>query len=491
MKFFICLSFIFFLTISAEETLLVKQEYSSTKFVISDLSNCSVKSYYKIPRSSFWAVKTDNADNSIKCLGNFKEIKSVFKDTPVNIEYKSGKTDPYIQNQWHLQNTGQAGIAGEDASILEAWEYIRKMGLEPGKGIKIGIIDDAFDLHHPDMEGKFLHGEDVIDKDGYPFIKENEPHGTCVSGVIAAVSNNGIGVAGACPECKIVPVRASDKLGQSENMAVAFNYLLDRGVQVISNSWGPSDGIGGVEMPEVIQEIINYARTEERGGKGVVVLFASGNGNESISDPETFDGFAANSDVFAIGAVNASGIRSSYSDFGKDLDFLSPSSDVDAGYAWDPYAVDMTKDGIWTIDSRSYYGYFQTDYTASFGGTSSATPLASAVVGLLISVYPDITWDGIYDILKRSSDKVSLIDAKYNESGFSEYYGYGRINALEALKLLCTENNCAGGLENVDEDAYPAYGLDLELNGDADTEYDDESMLPDKKKTDGCTIIIF
>ena len=131
-------------------------------------------------------------------------------------------------------------------------------------------------------------------------------------------------------------------------MANAFNYLLDRNVQIISNSWGPSDNSGPAEMPEIIAEIISFAKDELRNGLGVVVFFAAGNGNESISDPETLDGFAASPDTIAVGAVNASGVRSSYSDFGKDLDIVAPSSDVDAGYVWDPFAIDMTSDGIWT-----------------------------------------------------------------------------------------------------------------------------------------------
>lgn len=480
---FIVLLLLFF-NLSAEETILLRSDAINIR-----KSGCSINSFYKIKRSSFYAVKTDNADNALKCFSNFKGVSRVFKDDPLKIEYKSDQTDPYLQNQWHLQNTGQTGVAGNDSKVIEAWEYIETLGLKPGNGVKIGIIDDAFDVHHLDMKGKFLIGYDVIDDDDYPFIDNNEPHGTCVSGVIAAVHNNGIGVTGACPECRIVPVRASDKLGQTEKMATAFNFLLDKGVHIISNSWGPTDGGGAAEMPEVVREIIDHARNEERGGLGVVVLFAAGNGNESISDLETFDGFAADENVLAIGAVNASGVRSSYSDYGVDLDFVVPSSDIDAGYAWDPYATDMTRDGIWTIDSRSYYGYFQTDYTASFGGTSSAAPLAAAIAGLLISVYPEVTWDEIYEILKESADKVSPGDAVYDESGFSEYYGFGRINAFEAVKLLCAQKNCTGGLESTDEEVYSSYSLDLDLNGDADVEYDDDSILPENREVGGCNII--
>jgi hypothetical protein len=469
--------------ISANDKVFVRFHDRFKIFSPSDFPECEITGYEKIPRSSFWALKTNNSQKSLKCIQNSNIIRSVHPDKELNIEYK--QKDPLIDRQWHLENKGQTGIAGEDSSITKAWKYLEDKGLNPGENILVGIIDDAFDLHHPDMEGKYLKGFDIIDKTDYPFIKENEPHGTCVAGVVAAVYNNGIGVAGGCPGCYIVPVRASNKIGKTSEMVEAFNYLLDRGVHIISNSWGPSDRSGPVEMPEVLQEIINFARTEERDGKGVVIFFAAGNGDEDISDPESFDGFAANPDIIAIGAVNASGIRSAYSDFGKDLDFVAPSSDISDGYLWDPYVPDITSDGIWTTDARSIFGYTQGDYMASFGGTSSATPLAASISALLISAYPDLTRDDLYDILKLSADKVSPLDAQYDENGHSIFYGYGRLNALSAVKLLCELKECKGGLAEITEDPSPAYPDEYE-NEIYDTEYPDESMIPEK--ISGCII---
>lgn len=485
-KTLVFILFLFLLPLAAEETVFVQLNDDSRKFLRSDFKDCGITDAYKIKRTSFYAVHTDDKDKSLNCFRRSPLVKKSAADRKMNIAYKSN--DPFFENQWHLQNNGIRGTAGNDAKIAAAWEYLEELGIAPGRGVKVGVIDDAFDLRHPDMEGKYLMGLDLVDNDGFPYADDNEPHGTCVTGVIAAVRDNGIGVAGACPECRIVPVRSGSLLGEGENMAAAFNYLLDRGVHVMSNSWGPADNAGPEDMPEPVKEIVKYAREKERGGLGVVIFFAAGNGNEDISDPETFDGFAANDDVIAVGAVNAYGVKSTYSDFGKDLDIMAPSSDIDADYVWNPYATETTKDGIWTIDARGYYGYSQSDYTGTFGGTSSACPLAASVAGLLISAYPELTRDELYEIITSTADKVSPVDAEYGENGFSEKYGYGRINALEAVKMLCERHECRGGLEVTEEESYEPEELDMETS-DID-EFPDDSMLPVKTTEKGCAAVI-
>ena len=485
MKFFLALFTLFFALSIFGETLFVRPVDGSKPLTKAAIKTCGVESVYKVKRSSFYAVRTNNPEESALCLKASPLVRSVEPDKKLDIALKSA--DPYFKNQWHLQNTGQRGTAGNDARVAEAWEIIEELGLEPGAGVKIGIIDDAFDLHHPDMEGKFLKGYDLEDDDDYPYADENEPHGTCVSGVAAAVRGNGIGVAGGCPGCKIVPVRAGSTFGDSEKMAFAFNFLLDNGVHIITNSWGPADNSGHVDMPEVLQEIIEHARKYDRDGLGVVIFFAAGNGNEDISAEETFDGFAANENVIAVGAVNAYGIRSSYSDFGRDLDILSPSSDTDADYLWNPFAIETTKDGIWTIDARSYFGYSATDYTGFFGGTSSATPLAASIAALLIGAYPQLSRDELYEILTTTADKVAPNDAMYDENGFSELYGYGRINAAAAVSELCRRHECTGGLPEIEGETYPAEELDVELTDSDMTEFPDDDLAPVRVKSGGCS----
>ena len=182
--------------------------------------------------------------------------------------------------------------------------------------------------------------------------------------------------------------------------------------------------------------VVRIKLSSGRNGLGTVILFAAGNGGESI---ET-DGFASNPNVFAIGATNASGNRASYSDFGNSLDFMASSCDIDSS-GGDGWSGGSYIDGIWTTDNMGSSGYNAGNtndgdalgnYTNSFGGTSSACPLAAGITGLVLTANPNLTKDQIYEIYKETSDKNGF-DA-YDANGFNTNYGYGRLNACEAVK---------------------------------------------------------
>ena len=102
-------------------------------------------------------------------------------------------------------------------------------------------------------------------------------------------------------------------------------------------------------------------------------------------------------------------------------------------------------------------------------------------------MYPDLSRDELYEIIMMSADKVSPVDADYDENGFSEKYGYGRINALSALKMLCERHDCKGGLPETEEETYEPEDLDMESDID---EFPDDSMLPVKTTEKGCSLTI-
>jgi len=405
----------------------------------------------------FWLVSLPYPSiGLVDRIADMPGVRRVEPDTYRPMAWRADDPDdPLFPHQWHLENRGQVGRTGEDAKVAAAWRYLYDAGLEPGRGIRVGVIDDGFDLAHTDLAGAFLAGIDLFDGDDLPMIGQGDLHGTAVAGVLAARVGNGIGVAGACGGCLVIPVRVSAELINGVTEIDAFNYLLDREVDIISNSWGPADHGGPMDMSEPLKEIIAWAAVHGRGGRGVTILFAAGNGNEDISDPHSFDGYAANPWVVAVGAVNASGVRTVYSDWGRDLDILAPSCDTDLeGYAdpFDPYKI---RDGIWTTDNTGFSGYAPGDHTATFCGTSSAAPLAAGVAALLLSAAPSLTREELYGLLTGTADKVSPRDARYDGTGFSERYGFGRIDALAAIEELCAQKACEGAPADTEEPIEP------------------------------------
>ncbi|HQI06114.1 MAG TPA: hypothetical protein PL195_12715, partial [bacterium] len=115
------------LYINAADTVFVKFNSDIKKFSALEFSDCGINDYYRIPRTSFYAVKTGDSAKAVKCISQNRSVKKVFADEPMNISYKKAVPDPYLQNQWHFQNTGQTGIAGNDAKIIEAWNYLEEL----------------------------------------------------------------------------------------------------------------------------------------------------------------------------------------------------------------------------------------------------------------------------------------------------------------------------------------------------------------------------
>ena len=426
--------------------------------------------------------------------------------------------DQYFPNQWHLNNENGAafGYTGNDhAHVLEAWNVLMAFKDGKGVGVKLAIIDDGFDLDHEDLAGRFLQGKDFDDGDDLPFPGPQGAHGTCCAGVAGASTDNGVGVAGACPDCDLIPIRMKmTGLSSLDQGAIeTFTWAADQGAHIISNSWGPPDNGGAMAMGQPLKDLVKNLTTTGRDGKGIIILFAAGNGNESIEG----DGFASNPDVFGIGASNASGKRCSYSDFGASLDFMAPSSDTDSS-GGDGWAGGATIDGIWTTDNTSggyvpgqLAGDDSGKYVSEFGGTSSACPLAAGITGLVLAANPDLTKDQIYEIYKTTSDKVSMGfvnpgEGDYDGNGFSTHYGYGRINACEAVrkalemggsdvsKVVCGDNTTIP--ENPDDIETPDEGEipDKTETSDSDSvsdSQDSENIPGSTKMTDsGCSCLV-
>jgi subtilisin family serine protease len=351
--------------------------------------------------------------------------------------------------QWHLRRSTIGGTVVDASANVEAAH-----ALTQGEGITIAVIDDGVDIDHPEFAGagKIVAPRDATDLTDDPRPQdlfgtgrdEGDNHGTCCAGVACA---GGLGGAsGVAPRARLMPIRLASGLG-SQREANAFKWAVDHGADVISCSWGPPDGRWfdandprhqqRFALPASTRLALDHATTQGRGGKGCVVLFAAGNGNESVDN----DGYASYERVIAVAACNDRGRRSVYSDFGRAVWCAFPSNDF--GHAPFNHPAPLTP-GIFTTDRRGRDGYnpgraefgdTTGTYTNDFGGTSSATPGAAGVAALVLATNPALTWQEVKDVLRRACERIDPAGGNYNAAGHSPQYGHGRLNALAAVQL--------------------------------------------------------
>lgn len=234
-----------------------------------------------------------------------------------------------------------------------------------------------------------------------------------------------------------MPIRMISQLG-SQQEADAFYWAARHGADVISCSWGPADGAWwdpddprhavAVPLPDSTRLAIDYAVTHGRGGKGCLVFFAAGNGNESVD----LDGYASHPAVLAVAACNDRSRRSVYSDMGDAIFCAFPSSDM--AFAAEGRPEPLTP-GIWTTDVSGPAGYHIGEYTESFGGTSSACPGAAGVAALVLACHPGLSRSEATTVLRDSCDRIDPEGGAYSATGHSPWYGYGRLNAGTAVRL--------------------------------------------------------
>jgi subtilisin family serine protease len=366
--------------------------------------------------------------------------------------------------QWHLRGTTINGLSvNQHASVEPAWE------LSKGKDITIAVLDDGVDIDHEEFKpkGKVVAPRDTISNSDDPRPKHAaDRHGTACAGVACAA---GIGkAAGVAPDARLMPIRLGSIGSISE--AKAFKWAADNGADIISCSWGPEDGawwnpndplhFSQSVLPDSAKAAIEYAIKNGRNGKGCVITWAAGNGNEDVK----FDEYASYPKVIAVAACNDHGKRSVYSDFGEAVWCCFPSNDF-----FEPSLNPLRPltPGIWTTDRMGRNGYnsggvnaeqligdAEGKYTATFGGTSSACPGVAGVAALMLSANPELTWEQVKEILKNSCDRIDEAMGNYDANGHSPFYGYGRVNALKAV-----QHAIAAGQKHADAPSFEVKGL--------------------------------
>jgi hypothetical protein len=353
--------------------------------------------------------------------------------------------DPLYADQWHLNNTGQSGgTPGADVDAPGAWQITAG-----SPSIVIADIDDAIQRSHPDLapnvwvnpleipgNGIDDDGNGWVDDDrGWDFWdNDNDPspnpgshdhHGTATAGIAVAAGNNNLGGAGIAYGAKLMPIRSNIVPALSPpDVATAVYYAAGRtadglgtwrGADVLTCSWG-------FDAPfQPLTDAFAWAGVNGRGGKGLPSFCASGNdGSATLFYPSSLAGSVPG--VIAVGGSTHNDVRTSYSQYGADLDFVAPTSGQGAG--------------IVTTDRTGPAGYSSGDYTGSFGGTSAATPLAAGIGALALSLDANLTAEQVRGLLRNTTDLIGGVG--YGPDGRHIEYGSGRVNAATAVRGVGT-----------------------------------------------------
>jgi len=330
------------------------------------------------------------------------------------------EADPLFGEQWHLHGSSPSSI-----------DVDRITNYTGGRGIIIGVVDDGLEWRHPEISANYdaqhsynYNGGDARDPTPQ---SPNNGHGTAAAAVAIGVRHNGHCGQGVAFAAHAAGLRLIAEAVDDIDEATALSAYATA-VHVYTNSWGPADTGDNMDRPgRLVRETFARFVGEGRGrsGKGLVYTWASGNGRGD-GDSCAYDGYASNPYVNAIGAVDISGRQAWYSEGCSALMAVMPSSGSDTG--------------ITTADLMGAAGYTPGECTATFGGTSSAAPLAAGVIALLLERRPDLTWRDIKHIIARGASKIDPLHREWitNAGGFnhSNAYGFGLLKVQPLFDVL-------------------------------------------------------
>jgi len=326
--------------------------------------------------------------------------------------------DPwYSLQQLHLVN------------LPQAWNYTTGSSM-----VIVGVIDSGILKNHPDLQGNIYYNpneipDNDIDDDnngyiddycGWDFadapemsdvalgdylgqdndVTDENFHGTHVSGILGAVANNGIGIAGVCWNVKILPIRGGFRTTtgagflQDDDAAAGIIYGADMGCSVMNMSWGDPN------FSPIIADACSYAYN-----RGIVLVASAGN------DPGPYLSYPAKlSSVISVGAIDQYKNLAGFSSYGPELDIVAPGQQIYSTYK---------------AEGSEVY--------KEMSGTSMSSPFVAGAVALLKSIQPNLTPDEIRSRLLSSTDDLGL-------SGFDQFYGHGLLNTQKMLENLNSPN---------------------------------------------------
>lgn len=431
-----------------------------------------------LDRTFVFRVTEQAAENPIKIANQLAEEELVEASEPnlaVRQRALHTPTDTEYRHQWHLQHDG--GVSLRDGSHIDAeraWDLTRGE-----RSVVVAVADDSVDLAHRDFlgPGKVVAAVDFKGQDFEPLPEAaDDNHGTACAAV-AVAEENGTGTVGAAPGCGLMPIRTTGFIsdGSIEDLC---DWIIDNGASVLSASWSAAARFFPLSIR--MRAALRRAATVGRNGLGCVLVFAAGNenrpidgtvnernwpGNSPSGTTPWHNGFAAHSDVIAVSASSSLGLKSAYSNWGAEISVCAPSNNVRPP-TFPRVTVATPGRGVVTADRVGPAGYSSSDFTFSFGGTSSACPVVAGVAGLILSANPDLTAAEVREVLEGTADKIEDPDpdpqlgnqfGTYDGQGRCHWFGFGKVNAFRAVREALDRRGEAG--ETVEHSSSPALDI--------------------------------
>jgi thermitase len=311
-----------------------------------------------------------------KIIGDFRVE---YAETDYKAKVMETTNDPgLVQNlQWGLNKIQVSGNG------ISAWNYAKS-----NSSVSVAILDTGIDQNHQDLTGKIVKNYNCTTSSTFDDLYG---HGTHVAGIVGALTNNGIGVAGVGYNVSLINAKVLDDSGSGYYSWIAncLYWAADNGAKVINLS------LGGSTSNLTLQNAVNYAVS-----KGVLIVAAAGNSGNSIPI------YPANyPNVISVAATDSTDKKASFSSYGTWVDVAAPGVSI---YSTLP----NHSNSIGILN----YGYLS--------GTSMATPHVSGLAGLMIAINGD-----------SLKVKKMIEDGADHVTGTSVYWANGRINALNSVNL--------------------------------------------------------
>jgi len=421
----------------------------------------------------------------------------------------SAGCEPLAFQQWGLLNTGQngfadtAGVANAGGTLgtdINANAVYSTYGYT-GWGVTVGVVDSGMEIAHEDLKANVVPGGswNFINNTTDPTTTSTtEDHGTMVSGLIA-MSKNGIGGMGVAPNAQLkgfnlLATGAWSLANEIASLGGSAASPNSTDVSIFNQSWGTTNAVD-VPVDPTVEGQYAYGTSTLRGGKGALYVKSAGNGfgayGVAYCGGATTIGISCQNANFdpdntlpyniVMGALNAKGVKSSYSTAGSALWAGTPGGEygLNAAVAGAGFTAGAYDPAMVTTDiSGCAAGFSQTNasgptgslfnqggtnlgginsncnYTNIMNGTSSASPMMSGTIALVLEANPALTWREVKDILAKTTIQVdtaragvtvALSDGSYvaeqpwitNAAGykFHNWYGFGAVNASAAVNM--------------------------------------------------------